>query len=144
MDVLKPLRLIPILLLLAACTGTGVRDKSTFLQAAAGGDTIVVVERRMQYGGGSLLKVHLNGKKIGDLGLQESVSGKAVVGPNILTVGFGGISALTRDPDQRSFSMKPGQKRYFALGAGAFDVVGVRRIIFLEVTEDEFFQGYKH
>lgn len=143
MIVPKPMILIPLILLVGACTGTGTRDPAAFVKAAASGDTLIIVQRRMHYGAGSLLKIHLNGKNVGELGLHESISAKAVAGRNILTAGFGGISALTRHPDRHSFGMKLGQKRYFALGAGEFDIVGVRRITFLEVTEDEFFQGVK-
>lgn len=131
------------LLLLVACTGTGTTDNSTFLPAVESDDTLIIVQRASGYGPGTLIKVRLNDKPIGELGSWESISAKTAEGTNILSAHYPGISAAFRPPHRRKFTMKAGQKRFILLRDGPVDGVGVKEIVSLEVTKDEYFKNVK-
>lgn len=132
---------VMVLMIVGACTGSGTQDNSSFLSAVAGNDTLVIVQRASGYGPGTLIKVGLNSKRIGELGSWESISAKTAEGTNTLTAHYPGISAAFRPPHTRRFTMKAGQKRFFLLRDGAWDAVGVKEIVSLEVTRDEFFKS---
>tara|TARA_A100001011_G_scaffold386151_1_gene461445 strand:- start:861 stop:1271 length:411 start_codon:yes stop_codon:yes gene_type:complete len=124
-------------ILLAACSGTGMKS-NILLQQINTKQTKVFVKRDTGYQGlAALVKVTLNGIKIGELGNGERVSADIKQDSGVLSAGFTGIASIASSSGSRQFSIKRGEKLFFIIKQ---DVnIASTKLSIYQTDQNEFF-----
>ena len=120
---MKNLFILPFILIISACAGSGYKDRSIHSQELISPDTLIFVKRDTGYvGSAALVKVIHNGKTVSEIGDKESVTIPAVIGTNTLSVDFTGLASVGSGGSTRTIGLKEGEKAFFtiALNQGLF------------------------
>jgi hypothetical protein len=103
------------ILFLASCSGTG-KKYSVLYQEIKTNQTQIFVKRQTGYHGlAALIKVTLDGKKIGALGNSERLSATTNVESGVLSAGFTGLASIASSSASRQFRIKKGEKLFFVI-----------------------------
>jgi hypothetical protein len=103
-----------MLFTLAACSGTGTRDKSALLPVVRSSETAVFIQRKTERGNAVTMEVTLNGAKIAELGSYENTAAITKIGENTIVIRYSGFIGAFRDGHVSKFTMLPSQKRFFS------------------------------
>ena len=114
---MKKLLIIPLILLVNACAGSGYRDRSIHAQEIISSDTLIFVQRDTGYiGSAALVEISHNGKSVSKIGDKESISIPGVVGTNTISANFGGLAGVGAGKKPiRTFELKESEKAYFKI-----------------------------
>lgn len=127
-------------LMLASCSGAGKTDRASHASEINSAETRIFVLRSTGFSGSAnLINVSLNGKKIGGIGNNESISLPVSPGSKTLAVNMGGLGSLTTNKVQRQFTLKQGEKKFFVINmdVGAFGAT----LKLYEVSSSEFLRS---
>jgi len=136
----EKMRLLIITLLmtiLSACSGSGVKSYSTTMLISEQSEGSVFVLRDTGYiGSVALMKVSLNGRRIGEIGRDETAVGKMSDGNNYLEAEFTGIAGMGMNSVRASFPKTGKENKYFIvkLQQGLFS----NELEMFEVKESRF------
>lgn len=134
---MKNLLILPLVLIISACAGSGYKDRNIHSQELLSPDTLIFVKRDTGYvGSAALVKITHNGKKVSEIGDKESVTIPAVVGTNTLSADFTGLASIGSGGSTRTIGLKAGEKAFFtvALNQGLFS----SEIKLYETNQTEF------
>jgi len=127
-----------LILILSACSGTGIKNFSTT-------NSLIMDETKGRVFVGREFtastwaekwKIYLNGQQIGKLGGGETLTEKFATGSNTLQAEFGGLIDLDIGKDAFSFKGVAGTNRYFIVSKKLGLFTNALRV--MEVTEDGF------
>lgn len=120
---MKLIRLISALiasLVLAACSGTGVKYDNKIAQEVTNETATIYIARKSAFvGSGVVLKVTVNGQEVGELGSGEILEAKAVSGANVIEVvgtGLSGVGPFGYKDGRYEFAQVGVENRYVAIG----------------------------
>ena len=134
---LKRLAFLLSFALLTACVGTGTTSVQAVQRAVYVQDGSVYVYRgKMFMGSGNVAVIELNNKPLGELGIKQTIIGKAKSGENILKATLGLSKVFGDNVLVANFQSDGKKNRYFiytfrqTFWKNVYDL--------LEVTEDSF------
>jgi hypothetical protein len=133
-----------MLFTLAACSGTGTRDKSALLPVVRSSETAVFIQRKTERGNAVTMEVTLNGAKIAELGSYENTAAITKIAENTIVIRYSGFTGAFRDGHVRKFTMVPRQKRFFFVKDERIDWLGTLELRTYETSEDEFFHDVRN
>lgn len=113
---MKKLLIIPLILLINACAGSGYRDRSIHAQEIISTDTLIFVQRDTGYvGSAALIEISHNGRSVSKIGDKESISIPGVVGTNNISAKFTGLAGVGVSNPSKTFELKESEKSYFKI-----------------------------
>ena len=127
------------LTLLVGCSGTGVDYNQQVEKSVTTQDGTAFIAREGQWVGGAvLLKVMLNGSELGELGINEILTGKIKSGQNTLTIKPQGLGKLSYSDESFNFQSTDNNNAYFIVDLNHKILGFGSSIVITETTEASF------